>query len=165
MHWRVQPDQLRCLIPPSLALETHDGSGWLGIVPFRMSGVRIRWFPPLPGACAFPELNVRAYVTANGKPGLWFFSLDAASAIAVAAARRWFQLPYFRTQFSVTASDDGAIDYRSRRTHRGAPAADLRVSYKPAGEVFHARPGTIEYFLTERYCLYAFDGRRILREK
>ena len=162
MHWRVDPHQVRSAIPASLGLDTYEGSAWVGVVPFRMSGVRVRWTPPLPTAAAFPELNVRTYVIKNGKPGVWFFSLDAASALAVAAARAWFHLPYFRAQFGLSKSEDGTIDYRSSRTHRGAPSADLRVSYKPAGEVFHAQPGSIEYFLTERYCLYASDGHRIL---
>jgi uncharacterized protein YqjF (DUF2071 family) len=163
MHWPVAASQLRDKIPAGLEIETYDGSAWVGVVPFRMTGVRARWMPPVPGTSAFAELNVRTYVTANSKPGVWFFSLDAASTLAVAAARRWFHLPYFRAQFSVSTTEDGAIDYRSRRTHRGAPAADLRVSYKASGEVFHARPGSIEYFFAERYCLYAFDGRRVFR--
>jgi uncharacterized protein len=163
MHWPVDPDQLRRFIPAALALETYDGSAWVGIVPFRMSGVRMRRMPALPGTSAFPELNVRTYVTARGKSGVWFFSLDAASALAVAAARRSFHLPYFRAQFSVTHKQDIGIDYRSSRTRRGAPAADLRVAYKPTGEIFSAQPGTIEYFLTERYCLYSFNGHRLFR--
>ena len=161
MHWRVDPHQIRPLIPGGLDLDTYEGSAWVGVVPFGMSGVRVRWTPPLPTAAAFPELNVRTYVTKNGKPGVWFFSLDAASVLAVAAARHWFHLPYFRAQFSVSTAPDGTIEHRSRRTHRGAPSADLRVSYKPTGDVFRAQPGSIEYFLTERYCLYAFDSQRI----
>lgn len=163
MHWRVDPDQIRRLIPSGTELDTFDGSAWVGVVPFRMSGVRFRRTLPFPGTSAFPELNVRTYVTNDGKPGVWFFSLDAASALAVWAARRWFHLPYFRAQFALTKSEDGTVDYRSRRTHRDAPPADLRVSYKPSGEVFQAQPGSLEYFLTERYCLYAFDGRRTFR--
>jgi len=163
MHWPVAASQLRDKIPAALEIDTYDGSAWVGVVPFRMTGVRVAGMPPVPGTSAFAELNVRTYVTANGKPGVWFFSLDAASALAVAAARRWFHLPYFRAQFALSSTEAGAIDYRCRRTHRGAPAADLRVSYKPTGEVFHARPGSIEYFLTERYCLYASEGSRIFR--
>lgn len=163
MHWRVEPHQVRPLIPTGLELDTLDGSAWVGVVPFRMSDVRFRRVPPFPGTSAFPELNVRTYVTKDGKPGVWFFSLDAASAIAVWAARHWFHLPYFRAQFALTKSEDGRIAYRSRRTHRGAPSADLRVSYKPIGEAFRAQSGSLEYFLTERYCLYSSDGQQIFR--
>lgn len=163
MHWPVPANRLRALIPADLEIDTFDGNAWVGIVPFRMTGVRMRGAPPLPGASAFPELNVRTYVMRDGKKGVWFFSLDATSALAVAGARRLFHLPYFRAQMSLTCTDDGTIHYRSSRTHRGAPAADLRVFYKPIGEVFHALPGSIEYFLTERYCLYAHHAGRTFR--
>ena len=96
MHWPVASSDLRDKIPAALEIDIHEGSAWVGVVPFRMTGVHPRWMPPVPGTSAFAELNVRTYVTENGKPGVWFFSLDAASALAVAAARRWFHLPYFR---------------------------------------------------------------------
>jgi hypothetical protein len=146
-----------------LEIDTHDGAAWIGVVPFRMSGVRMRGMPPFRGTSAFPELNVRTYVRAGDKPGVWFFSLDAQSPLAVAAARRWFHLLYFRAQMSLTQSTDGRIEYRSKRTHRNAPAAELRVAYKPTGDIFQAKPGTIEHFLTERYCLYATHARPIYR--
>ena len=170
MHWRIPPQTLRPLIPRSLELDSFEGSAWLGIVPFRMTGVRLRGTPNIPGLSAFPELNVRTYVSAGGKPGVWFFSLDAASAIAVAAARAWFHLPYFRARMSLEAHGD-EIRYQSHRTRqrmprckqRHAPPADLRVSYEPAGKIFRAQPGTLEYFLAERYCLYAAAGEKIYR--
>lgn len=165
IHWPVPPDGLRSLVPADLEIDTFDGSAWVGVVPFRMSGVRVRRVPPLPGASAFPELNVRTYVTKNGKPGVWFFSLDATSALAVAGARRLFHLPYFRAQISMTHAEDGSIRYRSSRTHRGAPAADLRVFYKPVGDVFQARSGSLECFLTERYCLYAHHAGQTYRSE
>jgi len=106
MHWRIPPQTLRPLIPPALDLDIFEGSAWLGIVPFRMTGVRLRATPSIPGLSAFPELNVRTYIVAGGKPGVWFFSLDAASALAVATARAWFHLPYFRARMSLTARGD-----------------------------------------------------------
>ena len=87
-------------IPADLAIDTFDGQAWLGIIPFSMTGVRLRWTPPVPGLSAFPELNVRTYVTAQDKPGVWFFSLDAANALAVLAARAAFHLPYFRARMN-----------------------------------------------------------------
>jgi len=125
--------------------------------------VRLRWTPPLPGLSAFPELNVRTYVTAQKKPGVWFFSLDAANAIAVAAARFSFHLPYFTGQIKCEEKD-GWIHYRSERTHRGAPAGVLEARYRPVGDFFEAQPGSLEHFLTERYCLYSAASReRIYR--
>lgn len=161
MHWPVPVGALRALIPGSLEIETFDGTAWVGVVPFRMSGVRPRLMPPFPGISAFPELNVRTYVRLGDKPGVWFFSLDAASTFAVAAARFAFHLPYFRARMSCAATEEGRIAYRSKRTHFGAPPADLHASYGPTGPVFHARRGTLEYFLTERYCLYAAHRNRI----
>src|SRR5215470_11526964 len=131
-HWPVDPAVLRSRIPAKLTIDTFDGSAWLGIVPFRMSGVRLRATPALPWLSAFPELNVRTYVTAEGKPGVFFFSLDAANPVAVAAARRFFHLPYFRARMSCRPDGDG-IRYASQRTHRGAPSAELRGRYRPLG--------------------------------
>jgi uncharacterized protein len=168
MHWPVPTAVLRPLIPASFEIDTHDGSAWLGVVPFRMSGIRVRLLPPIPGTSAFPELNVRTYVRAEGKPGVWFFSLDAANALAVAAARRCFHLPYFRAQMSCVDALDApgdAVTYRSHRTNTGAPTAEFRAEYAPSSEPCEAAPGTVDYFLTGRYCLYAADGSRLFRSE
>src|SRR6266404_10006502 len=95
-HWQVDAAALRPLLPPQLQIDTFGGSAWLAVVPFRMTGVRLPGTPALPWLSAFPELNVRTYVTCDGEPGVWFFSLDAGNALAVAIARAWFHLPYFR---------------------------------------------------------------------
>jgi uncharacterized protein YqjF (DUF2071 family) len=159
-HWAVDAAVLRPHIPARLEIETFKGQAWLGIVPFRMSGVRLRWTPPLPWLSAFPELNVRTYVTAEGKPGVWFFSLDAANPVAVAAARLSFHLPYFNARMSCNEAE-GWIQYQSNRSHPGAPGAAFEARYRPAEEFFEAQQGTLEHFLTERYCLYsaASDGQ------
>ncbi len=94
MHWPLPAAVLRPLIPPGLTLDTFDGWAWLGVVPFTMAGVHARFLPPLPGTTTFPELNVRTYVTTEGKAGVYFFSLDAANPLAVRAARLGFRLPY-----------------------------------------------------------------------
>jgi len=162
-HWPVGAAQLRPLIPAGLEVDVFEGKAWLGVVPFRMSGVRLRGTPAVPGLSAFPELNVRTYVVAGGKPGVWFFSLDAANGIAVAVARAWFHLPYFRARMSCTERN-GWIEYQSERVHGGAPSAKLRGRYRASGEVFASRRGTLEHFLTERYCLYAQDAKgRLIR--
>jgi uncharacterized protein YqjF (DUF2071 family) len=162
MHWSIPPADIRPLIPEKLELETYNGSAWVGVVPFRMSGVRLRGTPAVPGLSAFPELNVRTYVRVQGKPGVWFFGLEADNALAVATARRWFHLPYFRAHMSCDQAGE-RIEYRSHRVHRDAPAADFRGVYTPVGTVFRALPGTLEHFLTERYCLYAAAQGRIFR--
>ena len=161
-HWPVDASLLRPRIPANLEIDRFQGQAWLGIVPFRMSGVRLRWTPPLPRLSAFPELNVRTYVTSQGKPGVWFFSLDAANAIAVAVARWSFHLPYFTARMHCHERA-GWIQYRSERTHRGAPAAALEGRYRPEGDLFEPQPGSLEHFLTERYCLYSASRGRIYR--
>lgn len=164
MHWRVPVETLRRHIPPALPVDTFDGAAWIGIVPFWMSGVRLRFLPTLPWLSAFPELNVRTYVTLDDRPGVWFFSLDAGNPIAVWIARTWFKLPYFNADMQVMRRGQGWIHYTSRRTHRGAPPAEFAADYRPTGSAFEAPPGSLEYFLTARYCLYTADRRgRIFR--
>ncbi len=162
MHWPVPEGVLRPLIPPTLSLDTFDGSAWLGITPFSMSGARPRSLPSVPRLSNFPELNVRTYVTAENKPGIWFFSLDAHNPIAVRLARATFHLPYYNAEMSCGVVGD-EVRYRSVRTHRGAPGARFAGRYRPVGDPFNSRPGTLEHFLTERYCLYSADKRGKVR--
>lgn len=153
-HWEVPVAAMRELVPRGLDIDTFDGRAWIGVVPFTMSGVRLRGTPALPWISTFPELNLRTYVAMEGKPGVWFFSLDAARRAAVEAARLTFHLPYFYAW--MTAGKNGKdITYSSLRKDRRGSGERLDAKYEPAGECFHARPDTLEYFLTERYCLYA----------
>ena len=164
MHWRVPVEALRARIPSELEIDTFDGAAWLAVAPFRMSGIRPRFLPGVPWLSAFAELNVRTYVTAIGKPGVWFFSLDAANPVAVSIARSSFKLPYFNARMRCLAIADQAIDYASTRTHRNAPQAEFAARYRPTGPAFDARPGSLEYFLTARYCLYTADAHgRVFR--
>jgi uncharacterized protein YqjF (DUF2071 family) len=164
IHRRADVDALRALVPPALTLDLHDGKAWVSVTPFYLSHLRPRGIPPVPGVSAFPELNVRTYVTLGGKPGVYFFSLDAGNALAVYGARALYRLPYFRASMSVREARDGTIYYWSRRTHRTAPAAEFVARYRPAGAVTHSKPGTLDHWLTERYCLYALDtSRRVFR--
>jgi uncharacterized protein YqjF (DUF2071 family) len=153
LHWPVEAAALRPFIWPRLELDTFEGQAWLGVTPFRMTRVRPRWLPPAPALSAFPELNVRTYVTEGGKPGVWFLSLDAGNPVAVWLARWTFHLPYYRARMSCVAND-GGVTYKSLRTHRGAHPASFVGRYEPAGDVYRSRRGTLEYWLTERYCLY-----------
>lgn len=157
-HWPVRPKMLADLIPAGLDLETFDGDAWLGVVPFRMADVRPRFLPPFPTTANFPELNVRTYVRHGERPGVWFFSLDAASRLSVRGARFAFHLPYFDARMTC-ARDGEAVRYASERTHRGALPAEFRARYAPTGPLEFTRPGTLEHWLTERYCLYAADRR------
>lgn len=153
-HWPVPPAALRTLLPTGLALDTVDGEAWVGVIPFAIPRLAPRGAPQRL-ALAFPELNVRTYVTAEGKPGVWFFSLDAASVWAVLMARATYHLPYFWARMGVR-EHEGWIEYRSRRRHPGAPAV-FAGRYRPIGPVFHSVSGSLEDWLTARYCLYATD--------
>lgn len=169
MHWPVPVELLRPHVPAALDIESFDGTAWLGVVPFRMSGVRPRLVPPIPGLSAFPELNVRTCVVPGGdreKPGVWFFSLDATNPLAVRAARWTFALPYFDARIACHVNgsvNTPTVHYSSRRTHKGAPPAELDLDYRPTGNAYHADPGTLDHFLTERYCLYSAKGNRLYR--
>jgi len=158
IHWPIRPQVLRPLIPAALELDTFDGWAWLGVVPFRMTGVRLRSLPEFPYLSAFPELNVRTYVQTPGRSGVWFFSLDAASWLAVRAARAWYGLPYYDARMHVVQEGE-TVHYHSTRTHRRAAPAAFDASYAPSGAVYHASPGTLDHWLTARYCLYAADRR------
>jgi hypothetical protein len=162
-HWPVETEALRRLVPDRLPLDVYDGRSWVGIVPFEMANVSPRGVPSLPFVSAFPELNVRTYVTVDGKPGVYFFSLDAGSAIASAAARTLFGLPYYTASMQV-AHDGGEVRYVSRRETNAGPAAEFSARYRPSGPVIPPARGSLEYVLTERYCLYTVDrSGRIFR--
>ena len=157
MHWRVDEAAVREVLPDALELDTHDGSAWIGVTPFRVSGLRLHGLPPAPVLSRFPEVNVRTYVTYEDKPGIWFFSLDADSSWAVDAARLTYRLPYHHATIEV-AHRGGWIDYRSERL-----GAKLDVSYRGVGGPEPAETGTTGHFLTERYCLYTEHRGRLHR--
>jgi uncharacterized protein len=152
-HWPVPAVELRRLVPAGLNIQEFDGTSWIGAVPFRMAGVMRRPFPDLPGISAFPELNLRLYVERDGKPGVWFLSLDAANSLAVWAARRFFHLPYWHAEIAFTAGPR-QYRFRSQRLSRGS-AVQFEANYRPVSDPLEARPGSLEAFLAERYCLYA----------
>jgi uncharacterized protein YqjF (DUF2071 family) len=173
LHWQVDEAALRALLPPRLTLDTFQGRAYVGVVPFLMRDVRPRWAPAVPGISNFAELNVRTYVHHEGQdPGVWFFSLDAARLLAVLVGRWQWNLPYVSatmrcdidgdsgTSGGGTSGDTGAADgaevrYRSRRRWPSPPAAELAARYRIGPAIGPARPGTLEYFLVERYLLYA----------
>ena len=161
-HWRVPVEQVRALVPPEVPVDEFDGSAWLGITPFVVTGFRLRGTFPVPWFSSFPELNVRTYVTVDEKPGIWFFSLDASSQLAVEGARRGYKLPYYRARMSASHRGE-TIEYSSARREGQARPFVFDAAYRPIGEVFNAQPGSLEWFLTERYCLYTVGEGRVMR--
>jgi len=155
MHWPLPSKTLEKYIPAPLKLETFKGSAWLGVVPFTMTDVGLRGLPGL----SFHEINVRTYVTDGRRSGVWFFSLDAASAGMVHIARSWYQLPYFYAKMKMMKDNDW-IHYESQRKDA---EAELIMKYRPVSEVQVASPGSLDYWLTERYCLYSARRQNIYR--
>jgi len=158
MHWPLPVEMLQSLVPPQFPIDTFDDTAWIGITPFRVSGFRLRGTFPVPVLSSFLETNVRTYVTVEDKPGIYFFSLDAESPLAVEAARKTYRLPYYRARMSA-ARRGNWIDYRTAR-REGAGTHELETSYRPTGPSAPPEAGTVEYFLTERYCLYTLDERQ-----
>lgn len=167
LHWRVEPELLQPTLPAGLHIDTHDGSAWLAIVPFFMANVRPRGFPALPFFSNFLELNVRTYVHDDkGVPGVWFYSLDCNRALAVKIGRDKFKLPYCHARMKAAVTDD--IQYTCRRDEKygGTPPGDFRLSvyrYRGTGEKRIAEPGSLEFFLLERYYLFAGNNGTLCR--
>jgi uncharacterized protein YqjF (DUF2071 family) len=157
LHWRVDHAELQRLVPESVELQSYGGTAWLGLTPFQLTSFRLRGVPPLPRVSRWPELNVRTYVTHDGKPGIWFFSLDASSVLAVEGAKRLYRLPYYRA----TMRCERLGEFVHFETARAGAAFSAR--YRGTGDLFHAEAGSLEEFLTERYCLYTEDGGRLYR--
>jgi len=158
LHWPVSTDAIRALVPRALDLDLWHQTAWLSVTPLWLSHLRLRGLPPLPWTSEFAEINVRTYVTAGGRGGVYFFSLDAARVLAVLGARLSYDLPYHHARMSVRHSASGAIEYESRRNEREIDAR-FNATYVPDGPVARAEAGTLDHWLTERYCLYAVDGR------
>jgi len=164
MHWAIDPATLRPLIPAGLSLDTFDGRAYIAEVPFTMWGIRASFLPPIPGTSAFHELNVRTYVQYEGVPGVWFFSLDAANSLAVWGARSLYHLPYYNAEMSLE-QEEQRIVYASRRIDKRGPAADFNAQWDIGEALPRSTPDSLEYFLTERYCLYSFHGSRLYRSR
>jgi uncharacterized protein len=153
-HWRVAIEDLERVVHPKIPIDTFDGSAWIGITPFTVTGLHLRGTPPPPGSSSFHEINVRTYATVDGKPGIYFLSLDAASRAAVHAARTVYRVPYFHAEIEADDQDE-QIRYRSDRKHD--PPAAFTAEYRPTGAAYTAEPGTFDHWATERYCLYTLD--------
>jgi uncharacterized protein YqjF (DUF2071 family) len=165
-HWRAQPSQVATLLPEGLHLDTFDGSAWLGVVPFWMDRIKVRGIPSIPGARSFPELNLRTYVRDHrtGTPGVYFFSLDGANLLAVAVARSFYHMPYYWAEMRIEAQSEREFAFYSRRRFVSKPVI-FKARYRglgPTRKLAESRSGTLEYFLTERYCLFTHNAAREL---
>src|SRR5579884_3006635 len=158
-HWPVPYDTLRPLVPGQLPLDVYEDRCWVAVTPFYMTGVRPRGIPPLPVLSQTPELNVRTYVTLGGRPGVFFFSLDAANRTAVWAAKTFYRLPYFPARMRVKV-ENGRVVYCSKRE---SGTAEFRAQYYPMAPVRLRTAGTLDHWLSERYCLYTVSREKVYR--
>lgn len=157
-HWPVAAEALERVVPPNLPLDRFEGRAWVGVTPFLVTGVRLRGTLPAPFISTFPEINVRTYVRVGDRPGIYFLSLDAGSRAAVLAARRAYRLPYFHARIR-TEPAQGGRSFAARRVSADGPAAEFAATYGPSGEPLPVREGSLERWLSERYCLYTLDRR------
>lgn len=160
LHWPVDPDKLRCFVPEELELDLYDNTAWIGIVPFKTEGTRLRFLPPIPGPANFLEINVRTYVRYKGKSGVYFFSLDANSRTAVEAASFGGFLPYRHAVMS-HRKKGGMISFKSRLIEKGIPEEKISLEFGVLPE--RAVSTLLEQWLTERYCLWTKPGRHLFR--
>lgn len=149
-HWRVDGDALATLLPAGVTLDRYDGDAWLSIVPFRMSGVHLRFAPVVPGFASVPEINLRTYVRAGSVRGIYFFSLDAASPLMVRSARLVTGLPYRAARMTMS-SGASQVHFRSERQTRAVVAGVFEARYAPLDVPRIAEPASLEAFLHERY--------------
>jgi len=159
VHWKFAPEVIQQTLPPGLTVDTYDGSAWVGVVPFFMRNIRPVWFPAVPGISNFQEINLRTYVyDRHGTPGVWFYSLDANCLPGVLWGRGLYKLPYHWARMSAQANPStGHIDYHSHR--RGTDSQlGIHFEYEPVSSVRTAEPGTLEFFLAERYILFSRRG-------
>jgi uncharacterized protein YqjF (DUF2071 family) len=157
MHWQIPAEAIRRLIPEPLMVDTFEGKAWLGLTPFTIWDARPSFTPPLPWISNFHELNVRTYVHLDGVSGVWFFSLDANSLVAVKAARTFFHLPYHYASITLEQREE-VIVYSAIREDN-ASSAKFNARWAVGDELPQAAPGSLDFFLVERYCLYtAFEN-------
>jgi uncharacterized protein len=161
LHWRIAPEAIQALLPPGLTVDTFDGAAYIGLIPFTMRDVRPVWSPSVPGLSHFHEVNVRTYVHRDGQnPGVWFFSLDAANSIAVRIARALWHLPYHFARMNLQR-DGGTVRYSSERLWPAPTPGNCEIHWQPTGTPQAAEPGTLDFFLAERYLLYAFARQKL----
>jgi len=166
LHWAVEPETLRPTLPDELEVDCFEGKAWLAVVPFRMSGVRPRRLPAVPWLSSFLEMNVRTYVRdRQGRPGVWFYSLDCNQPVAVEVARSLFKLDYYHARMQMADRPDGqGMEYSCWRRDRRSPARQQTIShfeYEVTGTEAEAEPGSLDFFLVERYRLFSGQPGRV----
>ncbi|MCA0971183.1 DUF2071 domain-containing protein [Halobacillus litoralis] len=162
MHWPVPEEMLRPHIPKAFELDLYDGQAWIAVVPFRMNHIHFKGMPPVQFGNHLLELNVRTYVTFKGEPGVYFVTLDANHPLGVFLARTLFGLPYVHASIQLKQTPS-RFSYVSRRTHKGYPTAHFHASFLTTSPPIPSEPGSLIYWLTERYCLWVTRGNSVYK--
>ncbi|MEM7349229.1 MAG: DUF2071 domain-containing protein [Acidobacteriota bacterium] len=160
LHWPYDPAVVQRLLPPGVTVDTHDGSAWIALVPFTMERLRVPGLPPLPFVGSFPEVNVRTYVHAGDRRGVWFFSLDVDTMLATMAARVGYQLPYCYGRAEHSRGGD-TVRSRVRRRWPSKDGAMADIEIRITGE--EAGDDPLVHFLTSRWGLISSSRRGRLR--
>jgi uncharacterized protein len=161
VHYPCPVEKLRNLVPKSLTIQEFEGICWIGIIPLKMERVMMRPLPDIPYISNFLELNVRVYVEYEGKPGVYFLSLDASNPLAVWGGKNLFHLPYKHADIEFKKENNTNIFHSKRK--EGEDQSEFSLSYYPTSDIFEAKPNTLEYFFTERYCLYTLTPHGVYR--
>jgi uncharacterized protein YqjF (DUF2071 family) len=157
-HWPISPEVLRPYIPSQLQIDTFNDRAWIGVVVFVMEGIYHRYLPTISLTPTFSEINVRTYVRYNGKPGIYFLSLDVNDLASYTIAKRWYHLPY--SLASISYQQEGpTFHVKSIRKAKTNIPIEFKGSYSPNQDVFYAKKETLEHWFIERYCLYSNDNR------
>jgi len=152
LHWPIEEALIRPLIPEGLEIDTFEDKAWIGITPFRLTGLRLMSLPPIPGFSEFNEINVRTYVLHEGKPGIWFFSLDASKVIPAMGARVFFGLPYYSAEIEFLKAER---EFRFAMRRNLATDTHFRGQWSQGVRLRAPDTDSLAFFLIERYALFA----------
>ncbi|MGG1677746.1 YqjF family protein [Neobacillus sp. NRS-1170] len=154
LHWPISLEKLRPYVPSSLQIDTYNGSAWLGVILFVIEGIYPRGISSVSVTPKFPEINVRTYVQCDGKPGIYFLSIDVQNWASLNIAKRWYRLPYYSSEISFQ-KEGQSFQCQSVRKGNANTIISFKGKYFPVSEVYFPKEGTLDHWLTERYCLYS----------
>jgi uncharacterized protein YqjF (DUF2071 family) len=167
LHWPIEGAIIRPYIPAGLELDTYDSQAWITVVPLRIRAARVRWLPPIPGFSGVDELNIRTYVhNRYGKKGIFFLKIGASKSWVVAGARTIYKLPYSLAHISMQGEADffqATVSWTNNREAQSVPPEQFHCRYWPKPDRFQPKPGTLDYWLTERYCLFTTEVNGTIR--
>lgn len=162
LSWPADPARITGRIPAGLTLDTFESQAWITLIPFRMERMRARWLPPIPPFSRFAEVDCLTYVRRGAVTGIWFFRIDAGTLVGSAMARWLFGLPYHHSRVALDQEGEWRAFSSVGRAEGTGVRPELRLRYRPRGQVFEATPGTLAHFIVERFVMFSQSGRGTL---